>query len=63
MHWVRSHGVALQSAWNIFPKTFLTFQRAIHRHEQNVALALQKKNVIPLKSLLLKYVDHELFDI
>jgi hypothetical protein len=31
LHWVRSHGIALQSAWNIFPITYRSFQYAFSR--------------------------------
>ena len=31
LHWVRSYGVALQSAWNIFTDTFKSWQAAFHR--------------------------------
>jgi len=59
LHWVRSFGVALQSAWNIFPKSYKMFTTALHRHHQNYLIKFGKSNTIPLKSLMLKFVDHE----
>ena len=31
LHWVRSYGTSLQSAWNIFTDTFKSWQAAFHR--------------------------------
>jgi hypothetical protein len=31
LHWVRSHGIALQSAWNQFPITYNSLYFAYHR--------------------------------
>jgi hypothetical protein len=61
LHWVRSYGVALQSAWNIFPKNYNMIKCALHRYQQNLSLRLvDKMSIIPIKSLLLKLLEHEL---
>ena len=31
LHWVRSYGIALQSAWNLFPITYNAMENAYHR--------------------------------
>lgn len=33
LHWVRSHGIALQSAWNIFPVTEKGMKAAYSRQQ------------------------------
>lgn len=35
LHWVRSFGVAIQTSWNIFPKTYEQFEAAFNRHAIN----------------------------
>ena len=35
LHWVRSFGTALQTSWNMFPKTLEQFEAAFHRQEKN----------------------------
>jgi len=58
LHWVRSYGIALQSAWNVFPTTYHQFKCAFNRHAENKIIKFVKSNTIPLKSLILKYLNH-----
>jgi hypothetical protein len=59
LHWVRSHGIALQSAWNQFPITYNSLYFAYHRQEENERIRFAKSNVIPLKVLTLKFLNHQ----
>jgi len=59
LHWVRSFGVAVQSAWNIFPKTYSQMKAAFHRYHENYKIAFDKNGIIPFKSLLVKWIEHE----
>ena len=59
LHWVRSYGVALQSAWNIFTDTFKSWQAAFHRQHSNAQINFKKSSIIPLKVLTLKHLDHK----
>lgn len=58
LHWVRSFGLALQTSWNMMPKSLDQFEAAYHRQEENEKIKFQKGNVIPLKAITLKYLNH-----
>lgn len=59
LHWVRSFGTALQTSWNIMPKTYEQLAAAFHRHKKNIEVNFSKSDTIPLKSLIIKYLNHE----
>lgn len=59
LHWVRSFGTALQTSWNMFPKTLEQFQAAYHRQEMNIEIKFKKADIIPLKALTIRYLNHE----
>ncbi len=58
LHWVRSYGVALQSAWNLMPKNLHQIKLAYHRNVENKKINFPRSSTIPLKSLLVKYLNH-----
>ncbi len=58
LHWVRSYGVALQSAWNFMPRNIEQLQRAAFREQVNREISF-KYNIVPLKALLLDYLQQE----
>lgn len=58
LHWVRSYGTALQSAWNIMVKTDYQAKAALHRHAINREVNFPRQNVIPLKTIFLKFLNH-----
>ena len=60
LHWVRGFGVALHSAWNIFSDTLTSWTTAYHRHDMNRKISFSKSNIIPLRTLTLKHLDHNL---
>jgi mannose-6-phosphate isomerase-like protein (cupin superfamily) len=35
LHWVRSFGTAIQTSWNMFPKSYEQFYAAFERHKVN----------------------------
>jgi hypothetical protein len=59
LHWVRSHGIALQSAWNQFPITLRMMKYAFCRQEENERINFIRSNTIPLKILTLKLLNHQ----
>ena len=59
LHWVRSFGVAIQTSWNLMPKTLEQFVAAFHRHHENKLIKFHRADTIPLKSLIMKYLNHE----
>jgi hypothetical protein len=59
LHWVRSHGIALQSAWNQFPITLRMMEYAFCRQEENERISFIRSNTIPLKILTLKLLNHQ----
>lgn len=58
LHWVRCFGVAMQTSWNIFPKNYEQFAASFDRHKINKETNYWKRDVVPLKSLVKKYLNH-----
>ena len=59
LHWVRSFGSALQTSWNIMFKSYDQLEAAFMRHKVNKLINFPQSAVIPLKSIIVKYLNHE----
>lgn len=58
IHWVKSLNHSVHSSWNFFPKEAQQFKLAAARYKQNKQI--QIKNIIPLYTLMLDLLNHEL---
>lgn len=57
-HWVKSKGVAVNTAWNFSPKTLSVFKNAFERDKINSKLLF--RSLIPIKTLALDLMNYEL---
>ena len=57
LHWVRSRGVAVNSAWNIALKTLEVFSEMFNRLQINKEISF--KSIIPIKYLILEVLKQD----
>ena len=59
IHWVKSFGCTVNTAWNFGDKQIIDIDLALKRYEINHNINYQ--NLVPMYSLLIAYLNNELY--